>query len=66
MEHDEDDLILSADDGGEAVPLPEWREGDPRPLERYRRLYVPDRDGRFLQRNARIALANLSERVPAR
>jgi hypothetical protein len=26
--------------------------------ERYARLYVPRNDGRFLQRNARIALAN--------
>ncbi len=25
---------------------------------RYRRLYIPDRDGRHLQRNARVALAN--------
>jgi epoxyqueuosine reductase len=47
--------------------LAEWLESDPDDLaERHRRLYVPDRDGRFLQRNARIALANLSERVPAR
>jgi epoxyqueuosine reductase len=41
-------------------PLREWLEADPDALaERYRRLYVPDRDGRHLQRNARVALANL-------
>ena len=35
--------------------------------ERYRRLYVPDLDGRHLQRNARVALANVSrERARAR
>jgi epoxyqueuosine reductase len=41
-------------------PLAEWLDADPDELaERYRRLYVPDRDGRHLQRNARVALANL-------
>jgi epoxyqueuosine reductase len=43
-------------------PLREWLEADPDELAgRYRRLYVPDRDGRHLQRNARVALANLTE-----
>src|SRR5436190_1448303 len=47
------------------VDLVDWRESDPAELrERYARLYVPRNDGRFLQRNARIALAN--EQVPAR
>ena len=40
-------------------PLREWLESDPDALAaRYRRLYVPDRDGRHLQRNARVALPN--------
>jgi epoxyqueuosine reductase len=40
-------------------PLREWLDADPDALAaRYRRLYVPDRDGRRLQRNARVALAN--------
>ena len=47
------------------VNLRDWLESDPAELrERYARLYVPRNDGRFLQRNARIALAN--EQVPAR
>jgi len=47
------------------VDLVAWLESDPAELrERYARLYVPRNDGRFLQRNARIALAN--EQVPAR
>ncbi len=42
-------------------PLHEWLDADPDELaERYRRLYVPDRDGRHLQRNARVALANVT------
>jgi epoxyqueuosine reductase len=42
--------------------LTEWIESDPgRLAERYRRLYVPDRDGRHLQRNARTALANVDQ-----
>jgi epoxyqueuosine reductase len=42
-------------------PLREWLDADPAALaERYRRLYIPDRDGRHLQRNARIALANVT------
>jgi epoxyqueuosine reductase len=41
------------------VDLVEWLESDPSELRRrYARLYVPRNDGRFLQRNARIALAN--------
>jgi len=47
-------------------PLADWLETDPDELvERYRRLYVPDRDGRHLARNARAALANVSGRRPA-
>jgi epoxyqueuosine reductase len=46
------------------VDLVDWLEFDPSELRRrYARLYVPRNDGRFLQRNARIALAN--ERVAA-
>jgi epoxyqueuosine reductase len=42
-------------------PLREWLDADPEALAaRYRRLYVPDRDGRHLQRNARVALANVT------
>ena len=41
------------------VDLVEWIESDPTELrERYARLFVPRNDGRFLQRNASIALAN--------
>jgi epoxyqueuosine reductase len=41
------------------VSLVEWLEADPDELRRrYARLYVPRNDGRFLQRNAAIALAN--------
>ena len=41
------------------VDLVEWLEADPQELrERYARLYVPRNDGRFLQRNAAIALTN--------
>ena len=47
------------------VDLVDWLDSDPSELRgRYGRLYVPRNDGRFLQRNARIALAN--ERVAAR
>ena len=47
------------------VDLVDWLDSDPSELRRrYARLYVPRNDGRFLQRNARIALAN--ERVTAR
>jgi epoxyqueuosine reductase len=41
------------------VDLIAWLEADPDELRgRYARLYVPRNDGRFLQRNARIALEN--------
>jgi epoxyqueuosine reductase len=52
-------------DGAEPhVDLVEWLESEPQALRaRYERLYVPKNDGRFLQRNAAIALEN--ERVPA-
>jgi epoxyqueuosine reductase len=41
------------------VDLVDWLDSDPSELRRrYARLYVPRNDGRFLQRNARIALAN--------
>jgi epoxyqueuosine reductase len=41
------------------VDLVKWLESDPDELRgRYARLYVPRNDGRFLQRNARIALEN--------
>jgi epoxyqueuosine reductase len=44
-------------------PLEEWIDADPDELaHRYRRLYVPDRDGRRLARNARAVLANLRAR----
>jgi epoxyqueuosine reductase len=47
------------------VDLVDWLKSDPSELRhRYARLYVPRNDGRFLQRNARIALAN--EQVSAR
>jgi epoxyqueuosine reductase len=43
------------------VSLVDWLESDPDELSRrYDRLYVPKNDGRYLQRNARIALANAS------
>ena len=47
-------------DGAEpVVSLVDWLEADPEELSRrYDRLYVPRNDGRFLQRNARIALEN--------
>ena len=46
------------------VSLVEWLEADPDELRRrYERLFVPRNDGRFLQRNAAIALKN--ESVPA-
>jgi epoxyqueuosine reductase len=46
-------------------PLREWLEADPEALAaRYRRLYVPDRDGRHLQRNAQVALANVTREEP--
>jgi epoxyqueuosine reductase len=47
------------------VDLVEWLESDQADVRRrYARLYVPRNDGRFLQRNARIALENLRLAVP--
>jgi epoxyqueuosine reductase len=41
------------------VSLVDWLETDDRELrERYARLYVPGNDGRFLKRNALVALGN--------
>ena len=53
---------LAADDADAAYPrLADWLDAEPDELaERYRRLYVPDNDGRHLQRNARVALRNVS------
>jgi epoxyqueuosine reductase len=50
------------------VSLREWLEADPAELRsRYARLYVPGNDGRFLQRNARIAAENATrERAAGR
>ena len=50
------------DEADAAFPrLSEWLDADPEALAaRYRRLYIPDRDGRHLQRNARVALANVT------
>jgi len=46
------------------VDLVDWLESDPAELrDRYGRLYVPRNDGRFLQRNARVALANEQARA---
>jgi epoxyqueuosine reductase len=43
------------------VSLADWLATDPVELrDRYRRLYVPRNDGRFLQRNAAIAAENLN------
>jgi epoxyqueuosine reductase len=48
------------------VSLREWLEADPDELrERYARLYVPGNDGRYLQRNARIAAENSARRERA-
>ena len=51
---------LSPDAVDDVYPsLSEWLESDGDVLAaRYQRLYVPERDGRYLQRNARVALAN--------
>ena len=60
---------LEPDDVDDVFPrLADWLDSPPDALaERYRRLYVPDLDGRHLQRNARVALANVSrERARAR
>jgi epoxyqueuosine reductase len=41
------------------VSLVDWLAADPEELRaRYQRLFVPRNDGRYLQRNARVALAN--------
>ena len=46
-------------DGEPVVSLADWLESDPRELaQRYDRLYVPRNDGRYLQRNAIVALGN--------
>jgi epoxyqueuosine reductase len=52
-------------DGAEpVVSLVDWLEADPGELSRrYDRLYVPRNDGRYLQRNARIALENQARRA---
>ncbi|HLX18866.1 MAG TPA: tRNA epoxyqueuosine(34) reductase QueG [Gaiellaceae bacterium] len=43
------------------VSLLDWLSADPDELRaRYRRLYVPRNDGRFLQRNARLAAENIA------
>ena len=54
---------LEPDAVDDAFPLlSEWLEAEPDDLaQRYRRLYIPGNDGRHLQRNARVALTNLSE-----
>jgi epoxyqueuosine reductase len=44
------------------VSLADWLASDPGELRRrYARLYVPRNDGRYLQRNARIAAVNVAE-----
>src|SRR5438105_11332335 len=46
-------------DAEPVVSLRDWLEADPDELSRrYDRLYVPRNDGRYLQRNAHIALGN--------
>ncbi len=49
-----------AETRGEAVvSLVDWLDSDPADLvQRYDRLYVPHNDGRYLQRNALVALGN--------
>jgi epoxyqueuosine reductase len=51
---------LEPDPVDEVFPqLADWIESDPARLaDRYRRLYLPERDGRVLQRNAGTAAAN--------
>jgi epoxyqueuosine reductase len=45
--------------GEPVVSLVDWLESDPHELaRRYDRLYVPHNDGRYLQRNAIVALGN--------
>ena len=49
--------------GEPVVSLVDWLESDPSELaRRYDRLYVPHNDGRYLQRNALIALGNTGTR----
>ena len=57
---------LDPDPVDEVYPLlVDWLSAEPDELvERYRRLYVPDLDGRHLQRNARVALANVAGDAP--
>src|SRR5207253_6526695 len=51
-----------SEDGEAVVSLVEWLEADPADLSRrYDRLYVPRNDGRYLQRNALIALGNTGD-----
>jgi epoxyqueuosine reductase len=46
--------------GEPAVSLADWLQEDGSSLaERYRRLYVPRRDPRYLRRNALVALGNV-------
>ncbi len=46
------------------VSLVDWLESDPDELRRrYARLYVPRNDGRYLQRNAAVALENVTRRA---
>jgi epoxyqueuosine reductase len=60
------DGLPPSDDAEPVVSLRDWLETDARELSRrYDRLYVPRNDGRFLQRNARIALDNEARRGPA-
>jgi epoxyqueuosine reductase len=55
-----------SDDAEPVVSLRDWLESNPDDLRRrYDRLYVPRNDGRFLQRNARIALENEATRERA-
>jgi len=50
---------LISSTGSTPIDLVDWLDSDPSELRRrYARLYVPRNDGRFLQRNARSALAN--------
>jgi epoxyqueuosine reductase len=58
---------LEPDPVDEVYPLlADWLSAEPDELvERYRRLYVPDLDGRHLQRNARVALANVTGDPPS-
>ena len=60
---------VRGDEGEAWVSLVDWLEADDRALiERHARLYVPDRDPRFLRRNALVALGNgpAEHREPAR